>query len=170
MHFKKLLLTISLLSTHAANAYEFDIVKNLGNQNKMDASIQIGATSYHFNKKDHKYLNEANPSIGVELWDISVVYVNKNSWNTRSLYVTYSPEIVERDFFVLSGQFGFATGYSNNQYIRKTNGARYQNDMLMFFGLTPIIGLTGKISISKQTNINLSITPDAAGISTEFKF
>ncbi len=170
MFFKQVGFAFVLLTSQVANAIELDIVKNFGDTNKMDASMQIGSMSYHFDKNSHKYLNETNPAFGVELWDISVVYIHKNSWNENSVFVSYSPDIIENQYFVLSGQIGLATGYNDNQYVVKENGARHKNAMMTIFGLAPIVGLTGKVFVSNKTTLNLTVTPSVANLTTEFRF
>ncbi len=170
MLLKQIGFALVLLTSQVANAIELDIVKNFGHRNKMDASMQIGSMSYHFDSNSHKYLNETNPSIGVELWDISVVYVHKNSWNENSVFVSYSPDIIETHSFVLSGQIGLATGYNSNQYVVKDNGAKHKNGIMTVFGFAPFVGLTGKVFVSNNTTVNLTVTPNVATLATEFRF
>ena len=156
---------------YTANAsIEFDGINNFGDFDNADASIIVGGMSYHFDKNNHKYLNETNPSIGVELWDISVVYVHENSWNDESFYITYSPELWTSDILTLSGHFGAATGYHKGQYVVREDGGRHTNVMPTFLGLTPLVGLTGKLHITDNSSIDLSVTPVVAMLSTSFYF
>ena len=77
----------------------------------MDAKLIVGLGSYHFDKDCHDVLNEVNPAIGFEAWDVQAVYVSKNSWGKKSLYLTYSPDYKINDYFTVGANLGIATGY-----------------------------------------------------------
>ena len=79
-------LLLASLNTQAAD------IQNIGDWSKSEPSIIFGYASYHLDKSDHKYLNESNPSIGFEAWDVQAIYVSSNSWGEKSLYLTYTPD------------------------------------------------------------------------------
>jgi len=81
----------------------------------------IGIGSRHFSEKSHEMLNENNPAVGVELLDVQAVYVSKNSWGKKSVYLTYTPDYQVNDRLSLSLNIGAATGYKCSNSVTKNN-------------------------------------------------
>lgn len=81
------------------------------NSNAYDVSFIRGFGSYHTAPIQLEKLNGINPAVGLEVNDFQAVYMNKNSWEKNSAYVTYSPDYKVNDYIDLSLQVGFATGY-----------------------------------------------------------
>jgi hypothetical protein len=116
-------------------------ISNVGDTSKADFSLIVGFGSYHYKPLHRRIFNEENPSIGLEAWDLSVVYVRENSWGVPSWYMAYTPDYVFNKYFSIRGVFGLATGYSEDLRIPdKDNpnieyypeGGRY--------GILPLIG------------------------------
>ncbi len=168
---KKSIIALALtLAATSVSAIELDIA-NFGNVEKADTSVIIGYGSLHFDSWSHEHLNEVNPSIGLEMWDISVVYVSKNSWEDTSFYITYSPEIFESKYLDISLDMGIATGYHQDATI-VSNGVEYyhDNEFLNSAGIIPLVGVTAKAKITEYFSANLTITPAVAMFSTSFNF
>lgn len=136
---KKLILAAALLIPFTASA-ELDIL-NIGDTSKADAKIIIGIGSRHFDKVDHMILNEINPAIGLEAWDIQAVYVSKNSWNEKSLYLTWSPDYKINEYITLSANIGIATGYKCDNSVQH-DGDKYVIGYCSDSGIIPMYAAT----------------------------
>lgn len=110
--------------------------------NALGAKLIIGAKSFHFNSESHKYLNEANPSVGIKISDIKTIYVSKNSWNEKSIYLTYSPELKINKYISASIDAGIASGYKCSNQVT-TNGHKFHmNGACNKYGITPLYAIT----------------------------
>lgn len=157
-----------LLLVLSASAQSADI-NHIGDGNLADTKIIVGMASRHFNSDDHKYLNETNPSIGLEMWDIQAVYVNKNSWGNRSLYLTYAPDYEINNYLSVSMQTGIATGYKCDAAINTEEGV-YRNDNCTSSEVVPLVALTLDIKpTGKDFALSFSVTPDVAMFSFSYE-
>lgn len=112
---------------------------SLGSQAAPESKLIVGMGSYHFLPLDHRILNEANPAIGIEAWDVQAVYVSKNSWNKKSLYLTYTPDYKVNDYITISANLGIATGYSCSNkmtYNGRSYHEEYCGDIMPLYALT----------------------------------
>lgn len=168
---KKSIIALALtLASTSVSALELDIA-NFGSVEKAETSVIIGYGSYHFESWSHENLNEVNPSVGIEMWDVSVVYVSSNSWEETSFYVTYSPEMYESKYLDVSLNVGFATGYyDDNTIVRDGVEYYHDNEYLNSAGIIPLVGVTAKAKITEYFSANLTITPAVAMFSTSFNF
>ena len=161
---KKLLLTTLLASslTHAAD------IQNIGDWSQAEPSLIIGFASRHIDSDDHKYLNESNPAIGVEAWDIQAIYVKHNSWNHESLYLTYAPDWKINRYITLTAQAGIATGYKCNLSMI-SDEIDYHNTSCTKSGVTPLAAATVSIRPFKNNfAVDLSINPSVAMFSVSY--
>ena len=157
-----------LLLALSASAQSADI-HHFGDTNFADTKIIVGMASRHFNSDDHKYLNETNPSIGLEMWDIQAVYINKNSWNNKSLYLTYAPDYKINDYLSASIQTGIATGYTCDSSIKLSKGT-YRSDYCTSSGIVPLTALTLDIKpTGKDFALSFSVTPEVAMFSFSYE-
>ncbi len=165
---KKLLLISALasLNVHA----DADIL-NIGSFDKSNAKVIIGLSSMHFRAKDRRFLNEVNPSIGLELWDIQAVYVSKNSWSKGSVYITYSPDYKINNYISIASNIGIATGYKCTNIATK-NEYRLHNDRLCSkSGVIFLPALTVEFRpLANAFALNVSITPSVAMLSASYDF
>lgn len=172
---KTLINTLALISTvlftgyvSSANA-AMDGINNFGDWDNHDASLIVGFGSYHYDKEDHKYLNESNPAIGLEIWDISVVYIPENSWENTSFYVTYNPDFYESKWLTVSGNIGFATGYGDDEkVVRGTH--TYTGTTPTWMGLAPLFGITTQVNLTDNFSLTATATPVVAMFGGRYNF
>ena len=160
------LLLATLLSV-VTQAQAIDIV-HIGEISKADAKIIVGIGSRHINSDDHKYLNESNPSIGVEAWDVQAVYVSKNSWNHKSLYLTYAPDYELNKYITLSANAGIATGYKCSNSVDIHNGV-YTSQYCNKIGIVALGAVTVDYKpFAGNTALSLSFTIDVLMLSVNY--
>lgn len=162
-----IIVVIALLYVDDAMGYD---IKNLGDLSQADTKVIVGFGSMHFEENSRKYLNQVNPAVGVEMWDIQAVYVTKNSWDKPSLYLTYAPDYKINDYFTLSGNIGLSTGYKcSNEMI---NGnviieISYCSDS----GVVALGAVTLEYHPLKNgLSLAVSVHPGAAMFSTNYEF
>ena len=156
---------------------------NFGDTSNMDAKVILGTASYHFSDLDRKTLNQYNPSIGFEAWDVQAVYVSKNSWSKKSAYVTYTPDYEVNEYITLTAQVGFATGYkcSNSVTTDKdfsykghevSRGTKIYNEgTCSGSGVIPMAALTVELSpFGNGFNTSVSVTSTVAMFSIGYDF
>ena len=123
-------------------------IAHFGDMDYADFSVVLGIGSRHISAEDHRILNETNPAIGFEIWDIQVVYVSANSWEDESFYVAYSPEVYTMNkYFSISANAGFATGYDRDAQIEH-DGITYHAGKLgtSKSGIVPLVGISLNVS------------------------
>lgn len=151
---KKLILAVLITASNQVNATD----------------LITGVACRHLDKEDHKYLNEINPSIGVEVNDIQVVYVSKNSWNHKSIYATYAPDYVVNKYVTLTANVGFATGYKCSNSLKIGDGNNYTTNSCNDIGVIPLAAATIDYSpFANNFAISLSINPSVAMFSLKYK-
>lgn len=157
-----------ILASFNAQA-EVDIL-NIGDFDKADTKIIVGFGSYHFGSEEHKYLNESNPSIGLEMWDIQAVYVSANSWNEKSLYLTYAPDYKVNEYLTLTGNIGMATGYKCSN--RVDVGDQYMPiEYCSNSGVVFLPAVTVEYHpLANDFALNVSIAPTVAMFSASYDF
>ena len=161
---KKLLLaTLLATSFNASAGIESDTT---------EVKLIVGFGSYHLTGDDAKYLNQVNPSIGIELWDLQAVYVSKNSWNAKSLYFTYAPDYKVNNYVSLSANIGFATGYScDDMKIIDKGVVMYENKKCSSAGVIPLIGVSAELSpFGNNYSALITITPEVIMFGATYKF
>lgn len=164
---KKLLIAALITTSFSANA-GLDI-QNFGDFSKADAKLIVGIGSRHFESNDHKYLNESNPSIGVELWDLQLIYVAKNSWNKKSIYLVYAPDYKINDYFSVSANLGIATGYKCSNSAGDS-GYTLEPENCSSSGIVPLPAVTLDYSpMANNFALSVSITPIVAMFSLSYK-
>lgn len=171
---KTSIIAASILATlsFSANALNLDIA-NIGDVAHMDAKIIVGAKSIHFDKNSREYLNESHKAVGFEVWDIQVIYVEKNSWNEQSFYVSWAPDYEINDYFTITPQIGFATGYYNTNEVIREDGYRFYADTDLYneSGIIPMVGATvSYYPTGGNFSLNTTITPAAAMFSASYDF
>ncbi|AXH70947.1 hypothetical protein [Vibrio phage BONAISHI] len=162
--------TVFALATTSVQAVELDVF-NIGDWDKAEPSIIIGAMSYHFDAEDHKYLNETHPAIGIELWDISVVYTSENSWEEQSFYVAWRPDVLETQHLDISIDLGFSTGYYEDSYVVR-DGYRYSRTegINIIDGIQPLGAITFEGKINKEFSIEATISYGVGMLSGRYNF
>ena len=100
-----------------------------------DLSLVFGGYSKHYTDKNQ---NEFHPSIGLEAYDFSVVYVSKNSIYQESYQVSYSNVFYETENVDFGYRFGIATGYKKGTVFQKN---RVYSGLDMGGGTIPIVAL-----------------------------
>jgi hypothetical protein len=165
---KKLLLASIIMASFSANAAINLDVANFGQLDKAEAKIIVGFGSYHFDSVAHEMLNEINPAIGFEAWDIKAVYVSANSWDEKSLYLTYSPDYKVNDYLSFSADIGLATGYTCDLTASNEN---YKIGYCSDSGIVFLPALTVDVSpFSNNFALSISVTPEVAMFSTSYSF
>jgi hypothetical protein len=164
----KKLLTLSL-AFFTFNANALDIL-NLGDVDRANTRVIVGVRSRHFDSVAQEMLNESNPSLGLEVWDIQAVYVSKNSWDKKSLYLTYSPDYKINDYLSVSAQAGIATGYYCSNSMTKGNKSvkpSYCNDN----GVVFMPALTLDVHpLGNGLAFSVSVNPAVAMFSISYTF
>jgi hypothetical protein len=159
------------LSLASLSSYSTDI-SNFGNWAKAEPKVILGGASLHYKAVSRENLNQVNPSLGLELWDVQVVYVDKNSWDTSSWYVTYTPDYVVNDYLELSLQMGIASGYDCERSKIINNGSHtLKADYCTSMGIVPLIGATVTVKpFGNGLGVFTSVTPSALmfGVSQDF--
>lgn len=153
------------MTVSKANA--IDLFDNFGDLDKADTSVIFGYGSAHYD--DAEWMNESNPAFGIEMWDLSVVYVSKNSFENTSFYVTYAPDFYESKYVTISGNFGFATGYHKEEIVVKGNET-YTARIPTWMGLAPLAGITVKGHVTDHLSVTATITYNVAMLGGEYKF
>lgn len=172
---KKSLLILVLVSLSCnTSASDIDIL-NIGDTDHANIEFIVGTGSYHHDSLGRQVLNQFNPAIGIEAWDISVVYTNDNSWGDDSFYITYTPDYQVNDWLSLRAQVGFATGYSNDSIIYLQDpvegGYRYyQNEMYIYNGITPIFAVGAQIEFVENITVNIDVSPFVTTFSASYHF
>lgn len=159
-------------TSFSAQAVDFDIA-NIGDLSKADAKVIVGAKSVHFNKDSRAYLNESHKAIGVEAWDLQVIYIDNNSWNEQSFYVSYTPDYKINDYFTITAQVGFATGYYDTNEVIQDDGYRFYADTSLYneSGIIPMVGATvSYYPTGDDFSLNMSVTPAAAMFTASLDF
>lgn len=94
-----------------------------------------GGVSKHYKDDDQ---NEVHPSIGIEYDGFSVIYVEKNSIDQKSVQVAYSDNWYESNYVDFGYRVGLASGYKKGTLY--DDGNRYYNGFEFgSTGLIPII-------------------------------
>lgn len=159
---------LSALLFASLNAQAADI-QNIGDWSKAEPSVIFGCSSYHLDKLAHKYLNESNPSIGFEVWDIQSIYVSSNSWGEKSLYLTYAPDYAINEYISVSTQVGIATGYYCSNKIELENDTYRNNNSCSGNGVIPMTAITLTIKpTGKNFGLSVSATPSAVMFSASY--
>ncbi|AXC34537.1 hypothetical protein [Vibrio phage YC] len=136
-------------------------ITDFGDFSKAEPTLILGATSIHHDSWSREHLNQQHPSIGIEMWDISVTYVEKNSWNEASIYAAWTPEFYESEYVDLSFALGFATGYHADNKVIDEHGKtwkmdeKYANDL----GVIPLIGISAKVNLTENVHMDVNVTP-----------
>ena len=137
----------------------------------IDAKVIVGFSSYHFDSSDRKYLNQSNPSIGVELYDVQAVYVSKNSWNEESLYLTYAPDYKVNDYLSLSANIGIATGYKCTNHVKQGDYTYRTGSYCSNSGVVFLPALTVDYSpFANRFALSVSVNPSVAMLSVNYSF
>jgi len=146
------------------------LLASLNAQADADAKLIVGYGSFHFDSYEREVLNQDNASIGLELYDVQAVYVEKNSFNEQSVYATYTPDYKINEYLSVSANVGFATGYKCDTYIM--NGNIKTTPLLCSdSGLIPVAGFTIDYSpFANNFNLSLSVTPAVAMFLTNYNF
>ena len=146
---------------------DIDIL-NIGNFDKAEAKIIVGLGSRHFDSVKHEMLNESNPSVGFEAWDIQAVYVSENSWGKQSLYLTYAPDYEINSYLSIFCNFGIATGYTCDQSVSNkdyTLTPEYCSDS----GIVALPAITMDFHpLANGFALSLSFTPSAVMLSASY--
>jgi hypothetical protein len=155
---KKILLALLIGSSFTAQAKD------------IDAKLVIGTASYHFSSESRRFLNQTNPSIGLELYDVKAVYVSANSWNEESLYLTYSPDYKVNSYLSLSANIGIATGYKCSNNVKKGDYT-YNNDYCSNSGIVFLPAITADISpLGNDFALSISANTEVAMFSISYSF
>ncbi|WP_019613782.1 hypothetical protein [Psychromonas ossibalaenae] len=167
-------LFLASISNTQASVFDADVFQ-IGDWSRADPILFLGIKSYHIQKSSHEHLNENNPSIGIELWDISVVYVSKNSWNDTSVFVTYVPDYEVNNYLSLRAFVGFATGYYDTTSLRVQSGENEYTTLTPSVssssGVIPIAGVGLTVyPLGSNFGINADLTPDVLMFSASYKF
>ena len=156
---KALLTTLLLIAAFNVNA---------------DTSLILGMKSYHFSGELRERLNQNNPSIGVKYNNVQAVFVSKNSWNEKSLYLTYNQEFKINNYISLTGDLGIATGYkcSNSVRVNVKDGYRtYHNTTCSNSGILPLYAVGFDFSpLANNFALSVSVNHSVAMFSTKYKF
>lgn len=161
------LLMVLIIPSSGSCSNEVDI-NNFGNLSKSDPKVILGVGSRHIDSVEHENLNEDNPSIGVELWDIQAVYVSKNSWDVPSWYLTYTPDYKVNKYLSLAFQGGVATGYTCDLTIRG-DGVIYTNTYCSKSGVVPLAALTFDIKPTGDVfALSVSLSPEVIMFSVNY--
>ena len=137
---------------------------------KANSKIIIGGGSLHFDSRSFKRLNQFNPSVGIEINDIQAVYIHKNSWNKKSLYMTYAPDYKINEYLTLTGQVGFATGYKCTNTIKYKGGTQNIN-YCSSVGVVPLGAVTIEYKpFRNEFSILTSIAPTVAMFAIGYDF
>ena len=156
----KLLLAVALISASFATQAR-----------DIDAKVIVGFSSYHFNSSDRKYLNQSNPSIGLELYDVQAVYVSKNSWDEESLYLTYTPDYKVNDYLSLSANIGIATGYKCTNHVKQGDFTYTTGSYCSTSGVVFLPALTVDYSpLANRFALSVSVNPSVAMLSVNYSF
>lgn len=160
-------LTVILAALSFSASASVDLA-SIGDLNKAEAKLILGFASRHFESNSHKYLNEFNPAIGIEAWDIQAVYIDKNSWNKKSLYLTYTPDYRVNDHLSLSLSGGIATGYKCSNFTKKGNHTHYIN-FCSGTGIIPFYAATIDYSpFADNFSVSVSINHSVAMLSVNY--
>ena len=166
---KHLLIASLILSFSAHAKVELDIF-NVGDFSKAEPKVIIGLGSYHLDKIERAALNQVNPGVGFEVWDVQTVYVTKNSWGNPSFYVTYTPEYEFNDYFAIGLQAGVATNYKCTDTV-KYNNMTYTTGYCSDSGVVLIGGATAYVNpFADGWGIDTTITPVAIMLDISYKF
>jgi len=137
----------------------------------IDAKVIVGFSSYHFDSSDRKHLNQSNPSIGIELYDVQAVYVSKNSWNEESLYLTYTPDYKVNDYLSLSANIGIATGYKCTNQVKQGDFTYTAGSYCSNSGVVFLPALTVDYSpFANRFALSVSVNPSVAMLSVNYSF
>jgi hypothetical protein len=134
-----------------------------------DTKLIIGVGSFHYRAESREYLNQENPAIGLEVYDVKVVYTTKNSWGTPSVYATYAPTFYSYKAINLSYELGMATGYKcTNEAVN--NGHHLTIEYCTKSGVVPVVGITVHLDVYNGLGVDYTLTPTVAIFSLTYDF
>lgn len=127
-------------------------------------SIDVGFKSIHYKQLKEYNLNENNLGVIFNFDNnISLGYINKNSFRNESYIVSYKYNIYENEYIKLDTKINLISGYKG--YSKEGNYKIGYQEYLIFneFLPTPSIDITVK-------NIKIGILPEAIYLGVNYKF
>ncbi|QAY01407.1 hypothetical protein ZPAH1_orf00393 [Aeromonas phage ZPAH1] len=101
-----------------------------------EINLILGGVSKHYKDSGQ---NEIHPSVGIQVDNISVIYVDKNSIDSKSVQISYSDNFCESEYFDIGYRFGIASGYKKGTIYN--DGKRYYNGVDIGGGLLPLVAI-----------------------------
>lgn len=101
-----------------------------------DVYLIGGGFSKHFKSGNQ---NETHPSIGIQVDNMSVIYVRSNSIESKSIQFSYSDNLYESEYVDLGYRLGLASGYKKGTHFGENNVYSGTSFELGNSGIIPIV-------------------------------